>query len=130
MSAVGTLLDALVTHAATAGIANATRGVVERGGINTEDYPHFFAYNPRTTAAPLAFLQQDVRHLFPVKILTKGETQEQVLTRVEAFKAQIEGDRTLGGLVDSADVTASDVFEDPRTGIKFADLIVSTEALE
>lgn len=133
MSDTGTILDALITHAEATDaefVGNTTRGVLARGEINDEDYPHFFAYNPRISSTRIPFRQKNTVGEYPVAILTKGETQEQLLTRVEAFVARIDGDRTIGGEVDLADVSSVDLSEDPRTKIKFAELIVRTEALE
>ena len=133
MSDTGTILDALIAHAIATDAAftgNTTRGVLTRGEMNTEDHPHFFAYNPRGSSSPLPFRQKNTSAEYPVMILVKDETQEQLLTRVEAFVARIDGDRTLGGEVDLADVSSRELAEDPRAKIKLARLVVRTEVLE
>ena len=49
---------------------------------------------------------------------------------MEAFTARIEGDRTLGGEVELADVSSVTLFEDPRTTEKVAELTVTTSGFE
>lgn len=133
MSVIGTRLDALIDHAiATDGAftGNTTRGVLARYKINDEDYPHFFAFNPSYAATRLPYRQRSIVSNYPVSMLVKGETQEELLGRVEAFIARIEGDRTLGGEVELADVSSVALFEDPRTKEKLAELVVTTSEYE
>jgi hypothetical protein len=58
-------------------------------------------------------------------VATKGETQEALLVRVDAYIARIQGDRTLTGDVDLALVTSYRIDEDLRSSIKGATMIVS-----
>ena len=131
MSVAGSILDKLLAHAVAADATyKTTRGIDLIGSLNDEDYPHAYAYEPKIAVTPLPFLQEDVAGDFTILIVTKGETQEQLLVRADAFRVRIQGDRTLTGDVDASLVTSSEVLEDPRSGIKAARIVVSTEKLE
>ena len=131
MSDAGSILDKLLLHAIAADANySTTRGVKVVNSMNDEDFPHAFAYEPRMAIARLPFLQENVSGDFTILLATKGETQEQLLVRSDAFRARIQADRTLTGEVDTAYVSSIEVLEDPRTGIKAALIIVSTEEFE
>jgi len=131
MSYAGSILDKLIAHAEAAD-ANytTTRGLSLVTQLNDEDYPHVFAYEPNMAIALIPFRQERVSGDFNVLIATKGETQEQLLVRADAFRARIQADRTLTGDVDTAYVSSIEVFEDPRSGVRAARVVVSTEEVE
>lgn len=131
MSDAGAILDKLLTHATTIDANySTTRGVKLHTSMNDEEFPHVFAYEPRMAIDLRPFLQERVSGDFTVMIVTKDETQEALLVRADAFRAAIQGDRTLTGEVDTAYVSSIEVFEDPRDGKKAAKIIVSTEEVE
>lgn len=131
MSYAGSILDKLIAHAEAAAADYSTqRGIDGIFSLNDEDYPHVFAYEPKMAIALIPYLQESVSGDFTILILTKGETQEATLVRADAFRARIQGDRTLTGDVDTAYVSDIEVMEDPRAGIKWARIIVSTEEVE
>ena len=130
MSAVGSILDKLIAHAVAISITKTTRGVNLLSTLNDEDFPHCFAYEPRLSIALLPFRQERVSGDFTILIVTKDETQEELLVRADALRARIQADRTLTGDVDTAYVSDIEVIEDPRDGKKAAKIIVSTEEVE
>ena len=131
MSYAGSILDKLIAHAvAIDATYSTTRGIEIVTSLNDEDYPHVFAYEARLEVSLLPFLQESVSGDFTVLIVTKDETQEQLLVRADAFRAAIQADRTLTGDVDTSFVSLVEVLEDPRDGKKAARIIVSTEEVE
>jgi hypothetical protein len=129
MSDAGSIFDKLLTHATTADPNySTTRGV--KLSLNDEEFPHAFAWNARISIGRLAFLQDEVSGQYTVSLATKGETQEQLLVRYDAYKARIQADRTLTGEVDDAFVSDMVLREDPRSSEKVVDITISTEKLE
>ncbi len=129
MSDAGSIFDKLLAHA-TAEDPNysTTRGV--KLSLNDEEFPHAFAFNARTSSARLAFRQEAVSGQYTVSLATKGETQEQLLIRYDAYRARIQADTTLTGEVDDAFVSDMQLREDPRSSEKVVDITISTEKLE
>ena len=131
MSEAGSILDKLIAHAVAADVTySTTRGVNLLANLNDEDFPHVFAYEPDVSTSELAFRQEAVTGDFTIAITTKGETQEALLVRVDAYIARIQADRTLTGDVDNALVTSYRVDEDPRSTLKAALLTVSIRKVE
>ena len=130
MSYAGSILDKLIVHVkATDAAFEATRGVNLIATLNGEDFPHVFAYEPKVDKARLPFRQYRVSGSFRITIVTKGETQEQLLVRVDAIVALLEGDITLTGDIDDLAVSY-ELLEDPRDGKKAVFITVSTEGIE
>lgn len=131
MSDIGSILDKLIDHAvAIDANYSTTRGVNLVAILNDEDFPHIFAFEPRVAITLADFLQEIVSGDYTIMIVTKGETQEEVLNRADAFRAAIQGDRTLTGDVDTAFVSAIEIIEDPRAILKAAKISVATEEVE
>ena len=131
MSEAGSILDKLIAHAAAADATySTTRGVKLVASLNDEDFPHVFAYGADVSTSELPFRQEAVAGEFTILIATKGETQEALLVRVDAYIARIQGDRTLAGDVDLALVTSYRIDEDLRSSIKGATMIVSVRKVE
>ena len=131
MSDAGSILDKLLLHAVAADANySTTRGVGLHTSLNDEEFPHVYAYEPKMAIDLRPFLQEGASGDYTIMIVTKAETQEELLVRTDAFRARIQGDRTLAGEVRTAYVSAIEVFEDPRDGHKAAKIIVSTEKVE
>ncbi len=131
MSDIGSILDKLLAIAvAVDANYKTTRGVNLIATLNDEDFPHVFAYEPAVAITLESHLQENVAGDFTILIVTKGETQEQVLVRADAFRAAIQADRTLTGDVETAYVSAIAILEDPRSILKGAQISVTTAEVE
>lgn len=128
MSDFGGVMDRLLWHAQQVDSDYVTeRGVTLVENLNKEDFPHVFAYSASETVSQRDFQQEDATGRYPIVIVTIGETQEELLTRVDAYRAQVEGDRTLNDLVDNTFISSVEIFEDARRPFVFAEIIVTTE---
>ncbi len=131
MSEAGSIFDKLIALVEAIDANYVTeRGIRLISSLNDEDFPHCFAFEPVVTNSELDFQQEDEGGDYTLLIVTKGETQEAILLRVDAIKAAVKADRTLTGDVDFALATAYKIEEDPRTKIKAAPIVVSTRRLE
>lgn len=131
MSDAGSILDKLLAHATTADPNyTTTRGIELVSALNDEDFPHAFAFDAKVSILRLPFFQEAVSGEYTVLLATKGETQEQLLVRYDAYRALIQGDRTLTGEVDNAFVSSMELLEDPRSTVKAAQIVISTDEFE
>lgn len=118
MSRIGSILDALegIVRASQAALPGGLKALpagtdgwereVLRPGqdLDVTRAPHVFAHDPTEVRTELEHQGAALEGSVQLSMWTHGETQEQLLTRLEAAHAAIDGDRSLGGLVERAHV--------------------------
>lgn len=129
MSDMGAIMDAIVTAAETAvaGLVS-ERGVRLSANLNPEDFPHLFVHSPSETIELFPHQQERVTTQIELILVTRGETQEATVLKVDAIRNQIRTDKTLGGIVRWAYVSSRGIREHPKVNEKAGDMAVVTVA--
>lgn len=70
---------------------------------------------------------KQVTILFTFALWTRNEDQEAVSVRLDAIRDQIDSNRTLGGLVDLAMVSARQISEFPDRDVRKAEFLIQAE---
>ncbi len=122
MSRTGDILDALEVivrssqtglsgslPALTAGAAGFERDLRAGGDLAVDALPHVFAHDPAQVRSELAHQQAERVLSIQLDFWAFEETQENMLTRLEACETALRADRTLGGLVERVEVTTLQV---------------------
>jgi len=134
VSQQGDVLDRLVVHARTAlglpgGDPRAEREVRTAESLNPSEWPHAFVHSPASNANRLDHGQVEKILTATVTLLTRADTQEQLLAKLDGFEAALDGDRTLAGTVRSSFVSTTALFEFPGDPRKQLDLEVETRRI-
>lgn len=99
MSDAGAIMDAVLVE-----VADAVSGVVTQRGETpwgeVRDALFAQAYQPAGSVEVLDFRQEKRTTSFLVDILTNAKTQEEMLAYLDGLQTELDGDRTLGGIVD------------------------------
>lgn len=114
-AAISAALEALV-RASQAGLAGGLpevpagelgyrRGYLQQGQtLSDDELPHVFERSPVDDATVLPYQQRDGRLAIQFDLWTR-ESRPELATRVDALQTALLADTTLGGLVDSLEVT-------------------------
>lgn len=125
------LIDAVaeIAIAAVPGLV-VTRGAILPEDLTADELPHLFmAPGPAFETVALAAHQQERRtYTIPMGLVTRGETQEATLDKLDAIREGIRADRTIGGRVQSAFIKELDLIERVGVSERFGALVL--EAVE
>lgn len=133
MSEWGSIIDALETEVRTAvssipaGAVGFERGLRPGQDLKTSEFPHVFAHNPTEEVVETTHGQKRVRFSVQLDLWTRGETQEQAATKLEAVRAEIEANRTLGGLVERCFIAVRSLREWPAKPERAGVIVVQAE---
>jgi len=125
MSEMGAIMDKIVTAAEAA----VTELVAEREirlAKDTVGFPHAFIYAPEEDVGVFSGMQERVTTRILLKLITQGETQEDTALKLDSIGAQIRADKTLGGVVRWAYVSARGIAEAPSSNVKAGDMVIVT----
>ena len=126
MSDFGTLMDAVVTASAAAvtGLVAERNNRLAKSLENASDFPHLFVYGPSQVVERAAFHQSIGDTRIRCRLVTRGETQEAFLLKLDLIAAAIVSDATLLAASVDVFVESTDTAEDPTSTDKFAELVV------
>lgn len=111
-----------------AGVQGFERGIRLGEELIDSELPHVFAHNPiEEMSAIEPGAQEAVAFSVELDLWTRGETQEAVAGRVDAFRDRIRANPTLGGLVDRVRVIRRAVVEYAGKAERAGVIIVATE---
>lgn len=133
MSDWGSIVEAIESAARSAvpsipaGTAGFERGVRVGQDLRDSELPHVFAHNPTEESTELDYGQKAVRFSIQLDMWTRGETQEQAASKLDAIRDAIQANRSLGGAVDKAWVSSRALREFPSKPERAGVLIVSCE---
>ncbi len=127
MSAAGQILDAIVTaaEAAVSGL-EAERGLRHSQELEDGVMPHLFLIAPAARREQLVYRQIATTHRIEARLVTRYETQEASLLKLDAIQAAIDADPTLGGVVDTAFVPDDEPLEDHRERDRIYSFFIET----
>lgn len=126
-----TALEAIVRAAdgtIPSGADGFEQGIGSPQALGAHQFPHCYAHDPTEATTEIDWRIREVRLSLQLSIFSKGETQEQVNTRLDAIASGIAANPTLGGIVDftfpvtRSAIEAQFVGKDLRAGV----LIVQT----
>jgi len=130
----GAVITALEAHwrsvnpDAPAGEQGWERGLRPGESLLDAELPHAFAHNPAETTGEIETgAQEEIALSVQIDTWTRGETQEQAIARLDAFRERLRGDPTLGGLVDRVRVLTRSVVEFSGRPERAGLVIVATE---
>lgn len=114
MSDMGNIVSAVTTAASTAVSAAATSTeVVSLEQLRAEQIPFVMVLDGEYRSEPLEYRQIRRRYAVRGIVVQEGSTRAAMITKLEAIRAAIEADTSLGSLVDYALFTVEGIQSSP-----------------
>lgn len=132
MSEFGNVIDPVLDHVVTATSATKHRGLKAMDGLESDLFPHAMGYLIEAPAEeiPDGYLQEDRQLNVGVVYVTKDVEQEDHYLQLDAIRAELYGDRTLGGVVQKLMITNTEPSEDPNSGRMVTVITVQTARVD
>ena len=131
MSEIGTILDQIMAVAdAAVSDLSSERGLRVVDHLSDGEFPHLFVHNPERRRERIDFKQFAVVLEVPLLLATTGETQEQLLAKVELIKEALEGDAVLNPEGTDLFVASEEIRENPGDPIKGAEMLVTQTTVD
>jgi hypothetical protein len=100
------------------------RGVRLLSKLTTGEYPHLFLYDPSESIELLPLQVEQQTHEIQLALVTRDDTQAQILTKMDAIRDGIIADRTLNSLVTWTHISERGIREDDKSTLKIGDMTV------
>lgn len=125
MSDFGTLMDRIVVaaEAAVTGLtAERDHNLVSK--LNTEDFPHLFVFDASQVSERRPHQQTITDTRILCRLITRGETQEAFLLKLDLVAAGILADAPLLSSSTDLSIESIETLEDPKSVDRFAEIVV------
>ena len=128
MSDMGTIIDDVLASAVVAvtalKTANTERDLRLTANMNPEEFPHLFAYDPEEAIELFDDQQERIITTIQFVLVSRDQTQEELLLDLDLIRDAVRADKTLGGNVRWSHVSTRGVRQDPRVSEKAGDFAV------